>query len=1045
MTKRLLILSLSLLSFGVAFSQTAFTAQEGAQVFVPQGFDASQHLPSPVFLRELVPQTLSVSTSLQPQFSREGDKSVISVDTRGADLYGTGEVYGPLRRNGDHNIFWNRDNGAFAAHRGKELYQTHPWVLGLRQDGTAFGILFESTWRSRMELGDQVRFISDGPLCRVVVLERETPEEVLGALARLSGTMELPPLWALGYQQCRFSYYPDSRVREVAAEFRTRRIPCDVIWLDIHYMDGYRIFTFDPKRFPDPKGLMDDLHKDNFKCVCMIDPGAKVDPDYFVDQQGMQGDYYVHDSKGKVFEGNMWPGNTHWPDFSRPEVRLWWSTLYRPFMQLGIDGIWNDVNEPTVFGGGEEMTMPDDNIHLGGDGLEKCNHVRYHNLYGYDMVRASRDGILSAHPDKRPFVLSRSGFLGVQRYAATWTGDNVSTVEQMKASVPMTLNMGLSLQPFNGPDIGGFLSDCNPELLRQWTAMGVYFPFVRNHSCDGTVNQEPWAFDPQTEEVCRRAIERRYMFLPYIYTLFEEASRTGKPVMRPLFWSDFRDASLREEQEAFLLGSDLLIVPAFATHATLPKGDWDIVQFENGTDQYQANVALRPGAIVPMACVAQNTEEYSVESLTLVVNPDCQGEARGEMYEDAGNGFSYRTGEYSRLSFQARTEGKNVIVSWKQTEGNMPSKVKRIRAALVADGKISYSQWSETHEVELKSLKDSRQQISLTDMHFREMKTIDDVKNQPISFTAWLRPTLWGGHRLHAFKNLKHKDETIGESWEISAVEGHESVVADGEYKGKTISQLCSALKADFLGESVFEKYGERFPLLVKFIAAEQDLSVQVHPDDATAKALGETMPGKSEMWYVCDAAPGSYIYNGLKHTITPEEFDSLISQHRITDVLVRHEAEQGAVYDIPAGRIHALGAGLLIAEIQQTSDLTYRIYDYNRLGTDLKMRELHLDKARKAIDYTKQDGLRTQWTWVENKPIALVQNEKFKTELIFVDGVTEKSIASLDSFVIVVCTEGEGSLNGRELRRGETLLLPAKATEMRLLGKMTILTAYCE
>lgn len=655
---------------GSCTSRNYMTA-DGVAVFVPEGFDASQHLPSPIFLEDLERHGCVPSKwELVPQFSNENGKSVVRINVADADLYGTGEVWGPLRRNGDKNIFWNRDNGAYAAHDGKELYQTHPWVLGLRGDGSSFGIIFDNTWRSELQCDSVITYTSDGPVFRVVVIEKDSPAEVLKTLGRLSGTMEMPPLWALGYQQCRFSYYPDTRVKEVADEFRNRNIPCDVIWMDIHYMDGYRIFTFDPNRFPDPKGLNDYLHSKNFKSVYMIDPGAKVDSTYWVDKEGLANDYFVHDADGKPFVGGMWPGDTHWPDFSMPEVREWWAGLYKDFMAQGVDGIWNDVNEPAVFGGNEELTMPDDNIHRGGDGRTAGNHVRYHNVFGYDMVRASRAGILAANPDKRPFVLSRSNFLGGQRYAATWTGDNVSSEEQMKGAVAMTLNMGLSGQAFNGPDVGGFLDDCNPELLAQWTAMGVYFPFLRNHSCDGTVDQEPWAMGPETEAVCRTAINRRYRLLPYIYTLFREASVIGLPVMRPVFWADTRDLSLRAEQDAYMLGGDLIVVPRYAeATAALPQGDWQSVSFEDTDDGYQARLYVRDGAIVPVGKVFQNTVEYNTDELTLLVNLDDEGKAYGTLYEDAGDGFGYKSGEYGEYRIVAERIDGEVQVHFEHVAG----------------------------------------------------------------------------------------------------------------------------------------------------------------------------------------------------------------------------------------------------------------------------------------------------------------------------------------------------------------------------------------
>ncbi|MDE6633030.1 MAG: DUF5110 domain-containing protein, partial [Muribaculaceae bacterium] len=529
---------------------------------------------------------------------------------------------------------------------------------------------------------------------RVVVIEKESPAEVLKALADLTGRIEMPPLWALGYQQCRWSYFPDIRVKEIADSLRINKIPSDVIWMDIDYMDKFKIFTFDKEKFPDPKGLNDYLHDRNFKAVYMIDPGVKVEEGYRVDDQGTAADYWVKDASGKPYVGEVWPGPCHFPDFTRPEVREWWGTLYKDYMATGIDGVWNDMNEPAIFNV-ETSTMPEDNRHLGGGGLAPGSHLRYHNVYGYNMVKASRDGILDANPYKRPFVLTRSNFLGGHRYAATWTGDNASDPALMKMSIPMTLNLGLSGQPFNGPDIGGFFDDCTPELLAQWTSMGVYFPFVRNHSAAGTRSQEPWTFGAETLDVCRTAINRRYRLLPYIYTRFREAYEDGMPVMRPLFFADVKDPSLRREQEAFLLGGDLMVVPRWAENTARPSGNWNKIVLEDTPDDgFQANLYQRPGSIIPVAELSQNTTEYNTDKLTLFVNLDPDGKATGRIYEDAGESFEFRDGEYADYIATASTHGNEVTVKLTQNGGKWKKAPKSLRVGFVTTNGIEYTPWS---------------------------------------------------------------------------------------------------------------------------------------------------------------------------------------------------------------------------------------------------------------------------------------------------------------------------------------------------------------
>ena len=688
------------LCFGLAIAvkavaQTAFLTADSVAVFYPKDYDATQHQPSPIFVHELTP--LSPLTShhspLTPVFTTTADGHSVATIHVGSnvDLYGTGEVTGPLRRNGRTISLWNVDTPAYGVDGGSHLYQSHPWVMGLRADGTAFGIIADNTWKQTITTSDDVVFDSEGPAFRVVIIERESPQALMQSLVSLTGTMELPPLWALGYQQCRFSYHPDTRVKEIADLLRRHRIPSDVIWMDIHYMDSYKIFTFHPKEFSDPKGLNDYLHERNFKTVYMIDPGVKAEEGYFVDDQGTAGDYWVKDREGKPYVGNVWPGPCHFPDFTREEVRTWWATLYKDYMATGIDGVWNDMNEPSVFGG-PGGTMPVDNRH------EMGSHLRFHNIFGLNMVRASRQGLLLANPNKRPFILSRSNFLGGHRYAATWTGDNLSSVDQMKLSVPMSLTLGLSGQPFNGPDIGGFCENVNAELLAQWTAMGVYFPFVRNHTIDGSVDQEPWAFGEEVLNSCRTAIERRYMLMPYVYTAFREASINGMPVMRPLFMADPKDRTLRSEDQAFLLGGDLMITPRWAENVAQPhNGSWQIVNLSSMSsfhdDLHQAELRQRPGSIIPMAQLAQSTAELRTDSLTLLVCLDTDGKACGQVYEDEGDGFSYRDGNYLLSRFDATLQKRLLTVTMTPAEGKMPETDRTLRIGYVKNGRVQYSAW----------------------------------------------------------------------------------------------------------------------------------------------------------------------------------------------------------------------------------------------------------------------------------------------------------------------------------------------------------------
>jgi len=570
----------------------------------------------------------------------------------GTDLYGTGEVFGPLRRNGTRTVCWNTDAYAYGA-GSESLYQSHPWVLAVRADGTSFGILADTTYRCLIDLTDGILFAASGPSFPVIVIEGDSPQQVLILLASRIGTIPAPPRWALGYHQCRYSYTPDSRVLEVASTFREKKIPCDVIWWDIDSMDGYRSFTFHPRDFNDPRATNDALHEMGFRSIAIIDPGIKVEPGYQVYDSGNAIDAWTSNRHGEPFIGDVWPGDCVFPDFTRADVRRWWSGLFWEFLDSGIDGVWNDMNEPAVFGQ-PGWTMPEHNVHraddeLGGPGT----HARYHNVYGMLMSRATFEGVRAARPDRRPFVLTRASFIGGQRYAATWTGDNTASWEHLDYSIPMVLNLGLSGQPFSGPDIGGFCEEGDGAMFARWMGFGALFPFARGHTGKGNIDKEPWAFAAHVETTSRRALEGRYRLLPYLQTVFREAWTTGLPVWRPLFFADPSDRRLRDVDDAWLIGSDLLVIADTTLEGEpvtppLPGGSWaDVTAELYGTadDSNLPRVLLREGAALPIGPVVQNTAEAWSE-LTVLVNPDTEGRAVGTWYDDAGEGHDYLEGDY---------------------------------------------------------------------------------------------------------------------------------------------------------------------------------------------------------------------------------------------------------------------------------------------------------------------------------------------------------------------------------------------------------------
>ena len=616
-----------------------------------------------------------------------GQRTVIEY-APGTSLYGTGEVPGQLLRNGRRNVTWNTDAYGYG-NDAPSLYQSHPWVLAVRADGSSFGVLADTTYRVECDLRETGRIVfnAEGRPHAVIVIEGATPQDVVKGLATLTGTIAMPPKWAIGYHQCRYSYYPQSRGLEIAQEFRKRRIPADVLWHYIDYIDGFRTFTFEPEGFPDPAGHNATLHEMGFKAIWMINPGVKAEEGYWIYDEGEAGDHWVKRADGSPYRGEVWPGMCAFPDFTRAETREWWAGLYKDFMATGIDGVWNDMNEPAIFNVASK-TMPEDNLHradseLGGPGP----HARFHNVYGKLMVEASREGIMAANPDKRPFVLSRANFIGGHRYAATWSGDNVASWDHLEWSVPMTLNLGLSGNPFNGPDIGGFAGNGDAEMFARWMGVGAMLPFARGHTGKGNIDKEPWSFGADVEASCRRAIERRYMLMPFFYTLFREASINGMPVARPLFFADPVDPALRSEDDAFLLGSDLIVAARLTPEAdravVLPNGIWNAFDFNDGEDINLPRLFLRGGAIVPTGPVTQHVDEKPLDPLTLLVALDENGSAEGVLYEDAGEGYRYREGEYSLRTYRAERRGDRVVVSLAASEGDFATPDRELRVRVI--------------------------------------------------------------------------------------------------------------------------------------------------------------------------------------------------------------------------------------------------------------------------------------------------------------------------------------------------------------------------
>lgn len=616
----------------------------------------------------------------------------------GERIIGAGERAEPLDRRGGRITFWNTDPPSPHDETTGAMYASIPFWLVARPDGRVWGVFMDSVARSDLDAGasdpNLMSFgVASGDLT-YYVLAGPTPTDVLRQYTELTGRMPLPPRWALGYGQSRWSYFPEEQLREIATQFRARRIPCDHLWLDIDYMDGYRIFTWSPSRYPDPARLLTDLRNQGFKTVTIIDPGVKADPTDATFADGVRRDYFVRQPDGTLFTGVVWPGESVFADFSRDDVRAWWGDLHKQLLDAGVAGIWDDMNEPgltdrLVPGSGTPhgSTMDLLAVHRpdGPDGAP-VPHARLHNAYGMLMARATREGLERLRPDERPFMLTRAGYAGIQRYAAIWTGDNHSRWEHLRLAARMCLSLGMSGTPLVGFDTGGFWDAPTGELLTRFTQLGALFPFFRNHCAMNMPPQEPWALGQPFEAFIRQAIELRYRLLPYFYTLVDEAARTGAPITRPMLhhWPD--DPAVAGLDDQFTVGADLLAAPVFAPEQrqrnvrfpTEVWRDWLTGQRYEGpvTARVECPIDVSPlyqreGSIIPLGPVMQYVGELEVEPLTLVCalgsGPDARAE--GALYEDDGATRAFESGAWRRTTFITERAGERITLRAAQPEG----------------------------------------------------------------------------------------------------------------------------------------------------------------------------------------------------------------------------------------------------------------------------------------------------------------------------------------------------------------------------------------
>jgi alpha-glucosidase len=621
-------------------------------------------------------------------------------------FYGLGEKAARLDKRRSFFTNWNSDTPGYT--EGKDpIYQTIPFYIGLQQ-GRAYGIFFDNSYRSYFDFGKNSQqyaaFGAEGGELNYYFFYGPEIKKILGRYTELTGRMPLPPMWALGNQQSRWSYYPDTMAEEVVREYRRRDLPLDVLHLDIDYMQGYRVFTWNTDRFPNPRGFTEKLKQQGVKVITIVDPGVKWQPpaketrdanavsvspelmpqekSYYVFNQGVEKDYFQKRKDGKLFIPRVWPGESAFVDFTQPDARKWWGDLHRAYIENGVAGIWNDMNEPSDFVDQAGKNQIDVVSH---DEGENSTHAKNRNVFALLMARATYEGLERLQPDKRPYVITRAAYAGIQRFSTMWTGDTTSTWDTLALSIPVFQTLGLSGEAFVGSDVGGFMGRGSGELLVRAYQVSFLAPFCRNHKVIDGYDQEPWRFGKFYEDIIRKYLKLRYRLLPFLYTTLREAHKTGVPLFRPLVLNYQTDSNTVNLDDEFMVGEDLLVAPILQPNQTsrlvyLPEGVW--YDYWTGRKQMGGTMIrveaplevvpmfIRGGSIIPEGPEMNYVGEKPFDPITFYIHPDDKGRAAATLYEDDGTSPAYKQGVYRRTQVGVSATDKGLEITVNPPEGS---------------------------------------------------------------------------------------------------------------------------------------------------------------------------------------------------------------------------------------------------------------------------------------------------------------------------------------------------------------------------------------
>ncbi len=592
----------------------------------------------------------------------------------GEKFIGLGEKTGNLDRRGEAHINWNTDNPAYQVD-DDELYSTFPFYIGIHH-GMSYGIFFDNTYKSIFNFGaSNDRFSSfgaEGGEMNYYFIYGKNIRQIINQYTLLTGKINIPPVWSLGFQQCRWSYFPDNEVLSMARTFREKKIPLDVLYLDIHYMDAYKIFTWNSDRFPKPSDMLGKLKNMNVHTTVIVDPGIKVEKGYKAWEEGVKQNYFIKYPDGQDYSAQVWPGWCNFPDFTKPVVRKWWGDNFAPMISDGIEGFWTDMNEIASWGGGFTPSL----INLDWDG-QLASYRKAKNAYGLQMSRSTYEGTRSLMNGKRPLTLTRASYAGAQRYTAIWTGDNVASDEHMMLGCRLVNSLGVSGMAFAGVDVGGFIGITPAKLFGRWMTIGAFTPFFRVHKASNENSSEPWTYGESIENISRNYISLRYRLMPYLYSAFAEAHTSGIPVSRTLVMDNTYDEKCWYYiyQQQFMFGPSILVAPVESTKEItkvyLPKGQW--FDFLNG-HQYEGEqeiliecpldklpVFAKGGSIIPMQTLTQSTSEKPSD--TLFVHVYFGSEASSfSYYEDDGLTYAYEKGNSITSGMSFMPADKKMVI-----------------------------------------------------------------------------------------------------------------------------------------------------------------------------------------------------------------------------------------------------------------------------------------------------------------------------------------------------------------------------------------------